>query len=329
MSANKKTDVALVLSSGGPRGFAYIGAIEELISRGYNITSVAGTSIGSLIGGIFAAGKLTEFKEWLFDLDNFKLMRLLDVSISASYLLRGQKVIERIKEVVPDMNIEDLPIPYVAVATDLYSGEPVVYRQGKLFNAIRSSISIPSLFMPNKDGWRVLVDGGIVSTFPLSYVVRNGNDILVGFDVNDTDAEAIESTQRAAFEQREETQKAQNDSVTFMKDVTGDKSLTFMEKARMIGDEGERLFRKTFLEEKIEDPIGADDNYFSILTRSFAIANHTIAKLETKLNKPDILVKMSFDSYGAIPDYAKGSEISDKGRALMAEALDKYEKGLS
>jgi NTE family protein len=260
-------DVALVLSSGGPRGFAYIGAIEELESRGYNITSVAGSSIGSLVGGIYAAGKLPEFKEWLFSLNNLKMMRLLDFSIKKSYLLKGTKVMEAIESVVPDVEIESLLIPFVAVATDLYTGEPQVFWKGKLFEAIRASISIPSLFMPVKYGSQTLVDGGITSTLPLSYVARNGHDILVGFDVNDVEPDTVPKD-------------------------------------------------------------GADDNYFSILSRSFGIANHTIAKLEAQLCKPDILVKMSMDSYGAIPDYAKGSEISEKGRTLMAAALDEYEKNL-
>ena len=154
-------DVALVLSSGGPRGFAYIGAIEELESRGYNITSVAGCSIGSLVGGVYAAGGLEAFKKWLFRLNNARLMSLLDVSLSKSYLVKGDKVMEAIKEVVPDVNIEDLRIPYAAVATDLYTGEEVVFREGKLFDAIRASISIPYLFRPMQYGRHKLIDGGI------------------------------------------------------------------------------------------------------------------------------------------------------------------------
>ena len=118
---NKHTkDVALVLASGGPRGFAYIGAIEELEARGYNITSVTGCSIGSLVGGIYAAGGLQDFKEWLFQLNNYKLLGLLDISLSKSYLVKGEKVINAIKNIVPDVNIEDLRIPYRAVATVKY-----------------------------------------------------------------------------------------------------------------------------------------------------------------------------------------------------------------
>ena len=137
-------NVALALSSGGPRGFAYIGAIEELQSRGYTITSVAGASAGALVGGIFAAGGLDSFKEWLFGLDPVKVMTLMDFSVSKNYLVKGDKVINAIKEVVPEVNIEDLPIPFTAIATDLYTGEEVIFREGPLFDAIRASISIPS-----------------------------------------------------------------------------------------------------------------------------------------------------------------------------------------
>ena len=169
-------DVALVLSSGGPRGWAYIGAIEELTRRGYDITSIAGTSIGSLVGGIYAAGKLEDVKEWLFTLDAWKVFDLMDLSLSMNHLVKGDKVIGALKEIVPDVNIEDLRIPYRAVAADLYTGEEVVFDQGPLFDAIRASISIPSLFRPVKYGYRTLVDGGIVNTMPIDKVVRKEND---------------------------------------------------------------------------------------------------------------------------------------------------------
>ena len=117
-----KQDVALVLSSGGPRGFAYIGAIEELERRGYNITSIAGTSMGSLIGGIYATGKLDELKEWLYNLNAWKVFGLMDISLSKNHIVKGDKIIEAIKEIVPDVDIRDLKIPFKAVATDLYTG---------------------------------------------------------------------------------------------------------------------------------------------------------------------------------------------------------------
>ena len=261
-------NVALALASGGPRGFAFIGAIEELQARGYNITSIAGASAGSLVGGIYAAGGLQQFKEWLFGLDPLKVVTLMDFSLSKNYLVKGQRVINAIKQRVPDVNIEDLPIPFAAVATDLFTGEEVVFREGPLFDAIRASISIPSMFKPVKWKGRTLVDGGMVNTFPLNRVQRTPGDILVGFNVNQIDA-------------------AQS--------------------------KGFRL------------PKGADNTFASILQRSFGIMNCTIARMGIELARPDILVDLPFDSYHGVYGYSHAPEIVEKGRELMAAALDQYE----
>lgn len=268
--------VALVLSSGGPRGFAYIGAIEELESRGYEITSIAGTSIGSLVGGIYAAGKLAEVKEWLFDLDAWKVLSLMDISLSLSHLVKGDKVMEALKEIVPDTDIEGLGIPYRAVATDFYTGEEVVFEKGNLFQAIRASISIPSLFRPAKVDGRTLIDGGITNVIPLNRVVRTPGDILVAFDVNAID----------------------------------------VDKVRKISQEN------SWEDHDLSDP---EKTFHTVLGRTFSLMNMVNTRLSLQLTPPDILVRMPFDEYGAIPDYAKAREISGKGLELMKAALDEYE----
>lgn len=333
----KKTkDVALVLSSGGPRGFAYIGAIEELESRGYNITSVAGCSIGSLVGGIYAAGGLEDFKKWLFRLNNYKLLSLLDISLSKSYLVKGEKVIEAIKKVVPNVNIEDLRIPYRAVATDLYTGEEVVFSEGKLFDAIRSSISIPSLFRPVKYGYHTLIDGGAVNTAPFSIVPRNGHDILVSFDVNQLDSEKIAKYILDIEKAREADPELKDEISAILAPISSKKGLSVLDMVKTVGGEAQRVFKEgrsagekvkalegQALAEKM--PFIQDDNYYSILSRTFSLMLRTIAKLQLEIYRPDVLVTMSFDSYSTITDYAKGEEIAEKGRVLMSEALDKYE----
>ncbi len=322
-------DVALVLSSGGPRGFAYIGAIDELESRGYHITSIAGCSIGSLVGGVYAAGKLNEFKDWLFSLTNMKMLNLLDFSISKRYLVKGDKVLQSIQEVVPDIDIEDLNIPYAAVATDLYTGEEVIFRSGKLFTAIRASISIPSMFRPVKYGNRTLIDGGIVNTMPLDLVERNGHDLLVGFDVNDVDAKGINAFLKMKQKLKDDEELQEHKSISNLKSIAK-QNISLIEKVKMAGDEGLHLMKLKFGEDTqkpLSNPaVESDDNYYSILSRTFGLMNHTIAKQSIEMYKPDILAKMSFDAYGAIPDYAKGQEIADKGREIMAKALDEYEK---
>lgn len=325
-----KKDVALVLSSGGPRGWAYIGAIEELVSRGYNITSVAGTSIGSLIGGIYAAGRLDDVKDWLFTLDAWKVFSLMDISLSRNHLVKGDKVIEALKETVPDVNIEDLNIPYRAVAADLYTGEEVIFDRGPLFEAIRASISIPSLFRPVKYGYRTLVDGGIVNTMPLDRVVRNGNDILVAFDVNDVDVDSIRQTlideARQEEERATEEKELEEETRSVINAVRNNTSLTFAEKLRLASEQGRKVLSHKFREEDQEPELFYEENYYSILSRTFSIMNHALAKIAAQNHKPDVLVKMPFDAYGEIADYAKAEEISRRGRELMKAALDKYEQ---
>ncbi len=299
--------VALALASGGPRGFAYIGAIEELQSRGYEITSVSGTSAGALVGGIFAAGGMQAFKEWLYGLDPVKVMALMDFSFSKNYLVKGDKVIKAIKERVPDIRIEDLPIPFTAVATDLYTGEEVVFRDGPLFDAIRASISIPSMFRPVKWKGRTLVDGGMVNTFPLNRVQRTPGDILVGFNVNQIDAAEIQGflDSRAALVEGK-------DGMPLLSRIQTD-----LQAFRLNADgRSERL------------PVGADDNFASILQRSFGIMNGTIARMGIDACPPDVLASLPFDSYHGVYGYTHAPEIVERGRALMAEALDQYEAAL-
>lgn len=328
-------NVALALSSGGPRGFAYIGAIEVLQERGYRITSVSGSSAGSLVGGIFAAGGLEPFKEWLYGLDPVQVVSLMDFAPSRNSLVKGDKIIRAIKERVPDVRIEDLPIPFAAVASDLFTGEQVVFREGPLFTAIRASISIPSMFRPVKWRRHTLVDGGLVNTFPLDLVQRSGDDILVGFNVNRIDAESISSFLQTRDAISETGHLLRERAQTKLKDtLTSDAAL--MDKVRSARAAGSRMIRERIdagrLDRRLEAagrenniPVDAADSYASVLQRSFGIMNHTIARLQVELYKPDILVNLPFDSYHGVYGYSHAEEIVQEGRALMSAALDRYE----
>lgn len=324
-----KKEVALVLSSGGPRGFAYIGAIEELERRGYRITSIAGTSIGSLIGGIHAAGRLNELKAWLYDLDSWKVFTLMDLSIGKNHLLKGDKLIHAIKQIVPEIDIEDLRIPFKAVATDLYTGEEVVFDSGSLFQAIRASISIPSLFRPVRYGYRTLIDGGIANTLPLNRVHRNGNDILVAFNVNDVDVDEVrkniidEANQAQEKAQLQKELDAQTKAV--MDSIRHNPSMTFLDKMKLAGQQGRKVIEHAINDNGADESHEMGENYYSILTRTFSLMNHVNSKLAAELYRPDILVNMPFDAYGDISDYAKADEIAEAGRILMKTALDRYE----
>ena len=333
MAQKGKKRVALALSSGGPRGFAYIGALEVLQERGYEVAAVAGTSIGALVGGVYAAGRLAEFKEWLLSLDARKVFSLMDFSLSMSHIVKGEKVIDAIREIVPDMRIEELKMPYCAIATNLYTGEEVVFDKGDLFSAIRASMSIPSLFKPVQYGNTVLIDGHSSNCLPLNRVKREKGDILVGFDTNYFDVGSILTTveeverTRAEYESLRDAKDAEVAAVATT--IKSDETFSFWGKLKAIGKlrfeamREVRNFRETYIETLPETDW--EDNYYGLIDRTFSIMNQHNSRLMVELCRPDILVQMPFDAYGDISDYALAKEIVEKGRELMNSALDDYE----
>lgn len=280
-------DVALVLSSGGARGLAHIGAIEKLEARGYHITSIAGCSMGALIAGVYAAGKLGEFREWMKSIDRKKMLELTDFSLSFNHLAKGTRIIEAIMAFVPDMPIEELPIPYCAVATDWKAGREVVFRKGSLFEAIRASISLPSFYEPVQRDGMILIDGGVTNPIPLNRVVRHEGDILVGVDVSGQDYE----TQSKLHQEMEEKRKRSS-------------SLS------------QQILNKLI-------PDNLDFNHYTMLSRVSSLMIRQNSILMAQLMKPDVLVDIQMSRYGGF-DYDKSEKIIAIGRKKTQQALDQY-----
>ena len=283
----KTKNVALALSSGGARGLAHIGAIEELEAQGYHISSIAGCSMGALIGGVYAAGKLNEFREWMKTIDRKKMLGLIDFSLSLNHIVKGTRIIEAIMEFVPDVNIEDLPIPYCAVATDLKAGREVMFRKGSLFKAIRASISLPSFYEPVKRNDMILIDGGIMNPLPLNRVKRQAGDILVGVDVSGHDYKA----------QWDELQR-----------------LTAIQKH-------DKSLKSKILDMLIPDNI--EFNYYTVLSRASSLMIRQNSILMAKLTNPDILVDIQMNRYGTF-DFDKSEKLIAIGRQKTSQAIDKY-----
>jgi NTE family protein len=180
---NQKQKIALVLSSGGARGVAHIGVIEELLNQGFEITSLAGSSMGAVVSGLYALGKLDDYKEWLLKLKKADVFNLLDFTFSKSGIIKGDKVFSAIKKFIPDRCIEDLDIPYVALATDIINEVEYVFDKGSIYEAMRASVAIPSLFLPVEKNGIILVDGGVLNPLPIKYVKRTAGDILVAVNL--------------------------------------------------------------------------------------------------------------------------------------------------
>ena len=167
-AVERPTTAALVLGSGGARGYAHIGAIQVLAERGIDVVAISGSSMGALVGGLYAAGKLDVYTEWVLGMTQLDVVRLLDFSLSAPGAIRGAKIVARVGDLLDGARIEDLPIPYTAVATDLDNGREVWFQRGPVDAAIRASIAIPGFITPVMLNGRLLADGGILNPVPIA-----------------------------------------------------------------------------------------------------------------------------------------------------------------
>lgn len=187
----KSQTVSLVLGSGGARGMAHIGVIHWLRAHNYEIRSISGSSIGALIGGIYAADELDIYTKWVTQLEKIDIVRLLDLSFRRKGLFKGERIISVLKEMIGDRDIESLPISFTAVATDLRLQKEVWLNNGPLFDAIRASISIPTIFAPHEYMATQFLDGSLVNPVPIAPTLKDKTDLIVAVDLNGKQDESI------------------------------------------------------------------------------------------------------------------------------------------
>jgi NTE family protein len=179
----KKTTVSLVLGSGGARGLAHIGVIRWLEENNFEIKSISGCSIGSLIGGVYAAGKLDQLEEWMISLKKTDIASLLDFSWGSGGVFKGDKIINTLVGFLEDIQIENLPLPFTAVAADIITEKEVWINSGSLFEAIRASVSLPLFFTPVKNGESILIDGGVLNPVPIAPTFKEDNDLTIAVNL--------------------------------------------------------------------------------------------------------------------------------------------------
>ncbi|MDY2943964.1 MAG: patatin-like phospholipase family protein [Paludibacteraceae bacterium] len=301
-----KRNVALVLGSGGARGLAHIGAIEELEARGYQITSIAGCSMGAMIAGMYAAGQLQDAKEWFLQVDQQVILKMVDLSISLNSLVKGERVIRELEKVVPDQLIQCLNIPCTIVAADLISADEVVFRSGSLFSAIRASMSIPLFFQPVQRGHRLLIDGGTLNPLPLNRVKRTKGDILVAMNISGKDSMQIKKPEPSYFAKAAE--------LIEQRGIQLSPTLLNLKK---------RIAQKEEERQENQDLRGMV-NYFSLADRMSDMQIQQNTNLMLQLLPPDILATMPQYAYSTF-DFDRAEEIIEQGRLLMREAIDRYE----
>lgn len=289
MSHTRK--VALVLSSGGARGYAHIGAIRALLQMGYDITSVAGTSMGALVGGLYCAGGLDEAERWFKSLTRREVISLTDISLGKNYLVKGEKVMHTLEEFAPDRLIEDLPIPFRAVAADLVSQREVVFSKGSLYRAMRASISMPSVFKPIKIAHHVLVDGGMVNPLPLNRVPRTEGDLLVSVNVSAPASQEIE-------EEREMKRQRERQGRSILLSL--------------------QRFISSFVPDKVTS------NYLTLMSSAISLQIQRNTVMAQKLTPPDIAINIPMNRFGVF-DFDHAEEIIRAGYELTLKTLQERE----
>jgi NTE family protein len=184
LNTNQPIAISLVLGSGGARGLTHIGVIRYLLEQGYRIDSIAGSSIGALVGGMYALGKLDEFAEWVSASNTVDMFRLMDFTLSSAGLVKGDRIIETLKGLTGESLIEDLPIPFTAVASDVINEKEVWLSRGPLFDAIRASIAIPLFFAPAEVAGVQLLDGGVLNPVPIAPTFRDHTDLTIAVNLS-------------------------------------------------------------------------------------------------------------------------------------------------
>lgn len=297
---SKKKTVSLVLSSGGARGLAHVGVIEELENRGYEIAEIAGCSAGALVGGMYAAGKMPEFKDWICNLDRVDVFSLMDFTFSSRGFIKGEKVFNALKKVVKDYQIEDFQIPFSCNAVDYKTGKEVIFRKGSLYAAIRASGSIPSVFQPARHHRYEFIDGGVVNPVPISLITNHENRMLIVVEVNGPEIHFVAPPK---------------------KDAKGNR---FMTMPGWLQDY--RLKMRQFFPEGIKEANPTSLSSINLLSRSFDLLQDRFCELLIEKYPVDVTIHVSRKQAGTL-EFHRAPEMVEIGRQKAKEALDQLENG--
>ena len=304
--------VALALGSGGARGYAHIGVIGELQDRGYEIVGIAGSSMGALVGGLRAAGKLDEFAEWARSLTQAAVLRLLDPKIGAAGALRAAKILDAVRDILGDVRIEDLSIPYTAVSTDLIAGKSVWLQRGPVDAAIRASIAIPGVITPHLLDGRLLADGGILEPLPMAPITAVNADLTIAVSLAGSESGGAEEPADPGSRATSEWLSRVWRSTT---------SLFESNPARQgadgpeIGGSDEELVDAT---KEVPAPrLGS----FEVMNRTIDIAQAALARHQLASYPPDLLIEVPRTACRSL-EFHRAAEVIAIGRELAAAALD-------
>lgn len=283
-----KKKISLSLSSGGARGLAHIGVIEVLLENGYEIEEISGSSIGSVVGSMYASGGLLKFKKWVLSLDKLKVFSLMDFTIGGHGVMKGDKVFNKLKTIIGDQNIEDLKIPIKIIATDVINGKEIVFKKGSMYDAMRASCSIPGLVRPHVYRKTQLVDGGVLNPLPLNHLLSPNQTLAVNLNETKVNIKNKKSTST--------TQNPENSYFNVLKEYF--------------------YFNKTNRKKL---------SFFDLTYKSIHIMQNKLANEMLSKHPVDFIVNIPFDSCYPLEFY-KAKHMIKLGRDMCIKALKETPK---
>ncbi|SMD32457.1 NTE family protein [Reichenbachiella faecimaris] len=291
----ERQTVSLVLGSGGARGLAHIGVIKWLTENNYDIKSIAGCSIGAMIGGVHAAGKLDELEEWMCSITKMDMANLLDISWGNGGIFKGDKVIDTLKDLLGDVQIENLSIPFTAVAADMITQKEVWINKGSLFDAIRASISLPLFFTPVKRKDKLLIDGGVLNPVPIAPTFNDQTDFTIAVNLGGPLLKKNEKEPEVE-EQKEGWGKFQQNIKDFIAKYSNS-----------------------------DDTKKKDWSIYEVADRAFDTMQSSIARMKITTYPPDVEIKIARNTCGTL-DFDRAEQMIHIGFERAKEAFDAKNK---
>lgn len=306
--------IALSLGSGGARGYAHIGVLDEIEARGWEVAGIAGASMGALVGGLWAAGGLPAYREWVEAMTRRDVLRMMDPAFKGAGAIRADRIMRRLDRILGGQLIEDLPVPYTAVATDLVAQTEVWFTTGPLIDAIRASIAIPMVFTPVRMDGRLLADGGILNPVPVIPLAAVHADATIAVNLAGPPRGA-ESTPPVRHNDRPlmRLPRLRLPSLTI-----AEPRLVSMLTGKLRG-RGEAADPPA---EHEDDSLGVST--LDVIDRSLQTLQNTVQRYRLAGYPPDVMVTIPADACGSL-DFHRATELIDLGRAMAATAFDEWE----
>jgi NTE family protein len=301
---------------------AHIGVIEEIEARGYKIISVSGCSMGAIVGGFYCAGKLEAFYDWAKSLSYIDLLRLVDFSFISNGAIRGDKVFAVLAEMLDDIHIEKLVIPFTAVATDLAHSKEVWFQRGPLEQAMRASAAIPGLFQPVELDHRLFVDGGVLNPLPIAASVSAHADYIIAIDLNaDVPIPDLNVPDATAKPIIAAAQAESSDKNVWLNSIVSKASHWFASEGELNGANPEEI------KEKARSSV-SNLGKLEILYQMFEVMQASLSQYKIAGYPPDLLVRIPKSS-GEMYEFHRTEELVELGRNIGKQALDAFEQGHS